>query len=258
MSERRLICWSDSGLGDRLFAICRTLEIADMLGVKPVFLWEYNHNLNCDFDVLFDNRNIEVIYKLPKNVNVVENKHEPITLNLWNNHDDVVIKTYNHMEDPVGCTDSDLSPILINHKLMAYAEMEAYHLGVFNCIGVHIRRGDLLTNKFYTKKFLRPRLILEPTYYNWIDDFYPHDPLFISTESRQVEKNFRARYGERVVMRQKKSYVRKNPQGIKDAMVDMLLLAQTKQIIGARSMFSIVAAKLGGITCEQIVPEDEV
>lgn len=107
-------------------------------------------------------------------------------------------------------------------------------------VGVHVRRTDNVeaiarspTHAFLTLMHERVR-----------DD--PATTFFVATDSRDEEQAMRQVFGDRVMARPKE-LSRSRPAGIRDALVDLLCLAQTSLVIGSYwSAFSEAAAELGG------------
>ena len=74
----------------------------------------------------------------------------------------------------------------------------------------------------------------------------PATTFFVATDSRDEEQAMRQVFGDRVMARPKE-LSRSRPAGIRDALVDLLCLAQTSLVIGSCwSAFSEAAAELGG------------
>lgn len=72
--------------------------------------------------------------------------------------------------------------------------------------------------------------------------------LFLATDDPHLEEEMQRRYGERLLSYRKRSRDRNSPEGVEDALVDLLLLSKGKEIIGSyRSSFSSVAALFNSV-----------
>ena len=117
-------------------------------------------------------------------------------------------------------------------------------------IGIHIRRKDTSaadTTQPWANHFARTTL---PMFESSIEKEIRSDAnaqFFLSTNSEAVEETFSKKYGDRIFIHKKQTRDRINPQGIQEALVDLLLLASTKRVIGTRhSSFSEVASRMSG------------
>jgi len=107
-------------------------------------------------------------------------------------------------------------------------------------IGVHIRRTDNVKS----------------IQQNDVDDFlrcmdqrledFPNVMFYVATDDRAVKQTMINRYGNRIIFHPA-TLERTSLQGMKDAVVDLWCLSQTKEIIGSyHSSYSEIAAQLGG------------
>ena len=108
-------------------------------------------------------------------------------------------------------------------------------------IGIHIRRKD---NKHSIEK-------------NSIEDYFhfmdqklsksPDSMFYLATDSMEVKKEMISRYKDTIIYHDA-TLERNSVQGMKDAVVDLWCLSQTKEIIGSYySSYSDIAAELGHI-----------
>ena len=107
-------------------------------------------------------------------------------------------------------------------------------------VGMHIRRTDNVKS----------------IQQNDVDDFLrcmdkrlhdsPNVMFYVATDDRAVKQTMINRYGDRIIFHPAK-LERTSLQGMKDAVVDLWCLSQTKEIIGSyHSSYSEIAAQLGG------------
>jgi len=69
---------------------------------------------------------------------------------------------------------------------------------------------------------------------------------FLATDNKSVEKDLRQKFRNRIISYESKCLERNSSRGIKDALIDMLCLSKTKEIVGSYwSSFSEVSAELG-------------
>ena len=70
---------------------------------------------------------------------------------------------------------------------------------------------------------------------------------FLATDCEETEQQMKRLFGERLITRARETS-RGSHQGMRDAVVDLFLLARTKNILGSYySTFSETAASIGGI-----------
>jgi len=110
-----------------------------------------------------------------------------------------------------------------------------------NTIGVHIRRTDNANAKRYS-----PTTAFIGAMTNRID--LDHGVrFFLATDCEETQQQMKRLFGERLITRARETS-RGSHQGMRDAVVDLFLLARTKNIVGSYySTFSETAASIGGI-----------
>ena len=108
-------------------------------------------------------------------------------------------------------------------------------------IGVHVRRGDNLENFGESRDdyfFSMMRGILE---------LRPDTTFFLATDVAAVEERFREKVGGALLSAPKGWAPRHGVEGVREGLIDLLLLARTAGIIGnVQSSFSQTAARIGG------------
>ncbi|CAJ1458444.1 unnamed protein product [Effrenium voratum] len=101
-------------------------------------------------------------------------------------------------------------------------------------VSVHIRRTD------HKKAIARSP---EELFMQMMDSYSEDTPFFLATDDPAVEARFKARYGGRLLTNSKRSLDRHAPEGIQDALLDLLLLSQGCEVLGSyKSSFSAMAA----------------
>lgn len=118
-----------------------------------------------------------------------------------------------------------------------------------NTIGVHIRRTDHSTVTAYSPQDFFIRAMQRQI------DADSQVQFFLATDSPQVESEFLSRFGERILCRPRQ-FTRQTPEGVCDALIDLLCLSRTRKIIGSRlSSFSETAAQINDIPLESMKVE---
>ncbi|CAE8681871.1 unnamed protein product, partial [Polarella glacialis] len=77
---------------------------------------------------------------------------------------------------------------------------------------------------------------------------------FLATDDPEVEAAMRHRFGNRLLTQRKRTLDRNSPEGIEDALLDLLLLAQGEKVIGSfRSSFSAMASHFRMVPLQIVV-----
>jgi Sulfotransferase domain len=143
------------------------------------------------------------------------------------------------------------------------------HFDVSEAIGVHVRRGggagfdhapwDRREHMSAKGKRLMDqyRSRTHPVaFMDRIDDVLSQDPeqrFFLAADSQETYRAFLNRYGEQTILHLPRDRYDRSKQQQVYAMADLLLLSQTKQLLGSSwSAFSEIAARLGGQNIELV------
>lgn len=111
-----------------------------------------------------------------------------------------------------------------------------------NTFGLHIRRSDHEGSKTHStlEKFITV-----------MDNELEKDSnttFFLSTDDESTKQNLIKTYGDIIIYNEISSFDRNSPEAVKDAVLDLYCLSNTKKIYGSHhSSFSQVAAKIGNI-----------
>jgi len=117
------------------------------------------------------------------------------------------------------------------------ADFAGHHRFEDGVVGLHVRRGD----------HARARAESPDAAFFVHLDAHPGERLFLTTDDHETEARFRARYGARVIVREKATLDRADPASGPDALIDLLLLARTQRLVGsAGSSFTELAWWLAG------------
>lgn len=108
--------------------------------------------------------------------------------------------------------------------------------------GVHIRGTDAVTSKEYSKStdFIN---LMHATVAS-----HPDACFFLATDEEATKREIINRFGDRVRYYDQQSYGRNSPTNIQNALVDLLCLAETREVFGSYfSSFSQIASQWNGI-----------
>lgn len=245
------------GLCNRLRAIAAAKAFVRLhnLTRKITVLWVLGGELNCRYDQLFEeDEELNFIHydsakKFPSGRAVMlglkrkffckylEGVDGPERLDPWIDRlqkgKDVWIKTsYQFIASPI-----DYS---FFHPKKRYVKKAADLVKSENVVGIHIRRGD---NRSSIKE--SPLILFENKMREELNE-NPSALFFIATDSPEDEDRLKSRFGSSVVFQPNKDLRRDSPQGIQDALVDLLCLARCRKIYGSFwSSFSQVASYMG-------------
>lgn len=125
---------------------------------------------------------------------------------------------------------------------------QAAHIAGKAILGVHVRQGDNLWANLH---------VPVPAFFPIVDSLLQsHEGLFLATDCPQARSRFMARYGTKVMVFPCRSLDRGSRiEAVQDALVDMLLLARTRQIVRtASSTFSQCASWWGNVPTVEVGP----
>lgn len=128
----------------------------------------------------------------------------------------------------------------------AYLQREIDRIGAqldADTIGMHIRGTD-----HKLAQFLSP----PATFADYLRTLPPHIRVYLATDEAMVKSDFRREFGARIISMDHK--VRRDTlDGMRDAVIEMFLLARTSRIVGsAQSTFSSTPASIGRIPFQTV------
>lgn len=245
-----------AGLGNRLRVVGSALALARATGAGLRLVWTRTPDLHCRFEALFEPLpGVEVFERSrtwSRIVRRVGHRLNPPGRILYQRdierfmaaradfrallrENSLFIVTCSRFFDAPGL----LAPLVptpeIRREVDAFCSRFDGHT-----TGVHIRRTDSdFKHRSPTTGFLE-RMQAE----------IAADPLarfFLATDDPAEEARLRAAFGDRILARPRQ-LDRARPEGIRDALVDLLCLARTRRVIaGVYSSFSEAAAEIGGV-----------
>lgn len=259
MGQRFLYAACTSGLGDRLLSYAGCWRIARATNRQPRLYWELNNRCGCTFDQLFESPLAMVTQE--DMVRLLQTHYAVKTYNAWldrppprythiaadgdPSYDIIVIKSWNYPaldneKDGPGLRKELRTHLLALRPVPAItAAVAAFDLPK-DAIGIHIRRGDDV------QRFIASREEDFETIIEGVIGRYPDSRFFLATDVEAVELRLRQRFGERILVRAKHGGGRTTESGMADSLIDMLLLSQTRAILGNQhSAFTRTAALWG-------------
>src|SRR3989344_167349 len=267
MSEKFIIASpaGDAGLCNRIKCIASVLRLADIARQKPLLHWPVSFTCGAGFSGLFESNAKAVkireisdkeLGKIRKDGNFLEcssyndfagNSKKYSIFSAWRF---VLLPD----EIPAGYAripQSLRKEFLKYIKKLAPAKGIRDTLGKFtkkydfkNIVGVHARRTEFLLNadgrgsvSSDERFFERMRQIIEKN---------PKTRFFLATDSKETEQNFIREFGNKIIVFSGKNWDKSSKESIQHALIDLLLLAKTRHILGTYlSTFTEIAWWLG-------------
>jgi len=241
-----------TGLCNRLKTLVSCMRMCVYHKKKIVLYWPPDRNMfNCHFEDLFENNFEQTdtmlglceasatrFWLLPNDVpkrfaTVHPNYSDAVTLGFYTKHpeDPSQVIDYEYDRIPIALRQeylrffNELIPVKCIKKIVERYIREIPD----NTVGVHIRRTDLMRkpgrNMGTDDKFMKT-----------MDECIEKEKdvkFFLATDCPIAEENFKQRYGSSILAYQKRSFDRRENNGIQDALIDLLLLSKAKHIIGS-------------------------
>lgn len=249
------------GLCNRLRTLGAALALSRKINVPLRLIWERNSKLNCTFRRLFQvsdsfslsevtcNDNVPPIVKRIRNLREIlvckfrygraifppeleKLYHDGYDFEMLAKNRSVFITTWRRFY-PFGSELSELKPVAdLQNIINSYTTNFSGHT-----IGVHIRRTDNIQSIKHspTSEFIK--LMTEEIEKDEKVEFY------LATDSPGEESEILRLFPNRITTHEK-TLDRQSEKAIMDALVDLICLAKTKQIIGSYwSSFSLTASR---------------
>jgi hypothetical protein len=258
MDEQVLIASCTSGLANRLLMISGAERLARLTQRKLLVYWPENDQLGCSFDALFKNTfsmlrdsDMHQLLRSDRPMKVYNaRKCAPFYQEFSSDGDPsaeiVLVKGWTAPkfahETLAEITDelcANLKQLLPQDELLATVSSVVLPK---QCVGVHVRHGE--TWKYVERSVQSMREHFE-TILRALTVACPNAAFVLATTQPAIEENFRALFGDRIILSPKSSRER-DGAGIREALIDLLLLSRTQAVLGTfGSTFSQVAAMLG-------------
>lgn len=265
--DRNLFATCSSGLCNRLLLLAGSLRVAELTGRRLALYWPVNEAVGCSFNELFTNRlelisDADLSLLLKTNFNVkVYNAWQTSGPAYWAVRRDgdpdahiVVLKGWNEPrfeDESYGpAFDEEIRRRLLQLRPLPEIESTVARFPMpAATLGIHVRRGDNVAvfGESREEFFLRlMRGVLERR---------PDVSFLLCTDVAEVEDRFRAEFGSALLSARKCWLPRHEVQGIREGLIDLLLLARTSGIVGnVQSSFSRTAARIGG--CDLVLADE--
>ena len=257
------------GLANRFRAMASALALAEKTGSKLDFYWFQDWALNAPFDALFQPIHIEGVAIHPSSPVNLLIYNRPRKKNLWiplvfqkllfrnRLYEKTIYKLRLQTGYFTNFVKEGRSYIASYHAVIPYEQrhLQALFKPVAEVqkalderlqkmseqyIGVHIRRTDNVDSIQHSPTEL---------FYEQLDaelKLHPQTSIYLATDSEEVKKAFSERYGKNVTFSHQAAD-RNSISGIREALVEMLLLAHAQKIYGSYgSSYSELAADFGG------------
>jgi len=223
---------AQGGLCNRLRTIASGMKWKAMTEAERLVVhWNLNREMNARYTSFFE---------VPGGVTVLEQDEEPTLeriafsprMKRW-------LPTW-HSDYENWLSATDFSWVRLRPEMQARVDAVRCRLPV-KCVGVHVRRTD------NTESI---RCSPMSAFYREMDKALEEgaNGFFLASDSEPVKDDLTSRYGKGRIVTCERVAARDSPDGVRDAVVDLTLLASTKRIIGSYySSFSETAAAIGGI-----------
>lgn len=263
-----------AGLGNRMRVVASAVMLASTVQRPLEIYWIPRTDLNASFDELFDRTPAFTVFEDLGRLRWTRRTHQTARVRR------LAAAVANRIAGVSCCIGENDFPRIwrgeINLLALAKRERRLYiktceELGptddgfaVFKPIRPLLKRIDALTSRFtphtigvHVRGTDHPTARVESpleVFVSTMDAELERNPLtsfFLCTDEPAIERDFQARYPERIHTHAPKELARDTPAAIADAVIDLFSLSRTHKIFGSdRSSFSDVAAKMGGIPLE--------
>lgn len=246
---RALVIFPVGGLGNRLRATCSAQILAQMTGRAFFLNWILDHNCGARWEELFRNPFPAFpcdIAELTAAASIIiedsDGKLDQGALRIMIEEDRPIVAVFTGQQlwHPPCADFKDRKSAFYQSLVPVEAVRDAIddyrrRVNVSDMIGVHIRRGDLISDEGANPFDISPTGMFVRECARQLEAGAA-DGLFLSTDSPSDERALCRAFGSRLHSRPKTSLNRDTVDGMRDALIDWLLLSQTRFVI--RSYFS--------------------
>ncbi len=266
--NKKIVAEPMGGLCNRMFFIASTSKLSSAVDTNLEILWNVNNELGIKFDELFDPiEKISFTYRsnlahkfhrfiqnrgaaFYKNVFLYD--FDKIFLNADFLENEDIIKETNFVEQLNGSRkiylqffniiyeygEFDFSIFKIKAELKEELN-KVVQLFNSNTVGLHIRRTD----NVYSIKNSPIEAFIDKI--NKEIELNPDSKFYLATDDQNTEKFLLGKYGDKIII-YSTNKERSSKDGIKQALIDLYALSNTKLIFGSHgSTFSYMASLLG-------------
>lgn len=276
---KKLIINPVGGLANRMRAVASGVSLSRRLGMGvPAVAWPMNDDLFCGFDSLFDSPVLGghvndigalkdiMLYDIPRKKNLyladaIQAGRYGLKLTDWDR--------LPSFADAPGLLEDEVvkvsGSVLIRSGVVFYPFSKELYRSLFvpkrefadeasarieasggNVVGLHVRRSD----NAISIKHSPLGLFIDAVEREMADN--PGVMFYLASDDAAVKAGLKARYGGRIIISEKPA-VRNTPEGIKEALTEIITLSLCREVYGSYwSSFSEAAALLGNTTLIQL------
>jgi len=271
-----LVLYPRCGLANRLRALASAKILADYAGRKLFVNWYPSKECNIEWEELFMNK----IERYPSplsgfqaGVNLYEDKNNadgfhrdmPGSL-ICNNSDVVAINTcLNFKPEEIEKEAYDNAKSIFYRSLQPLHEIERIVSDIYErhferneIVGIHIRRTDHLSFIQKNPGLISPTDMFVAEMKNILNN-NSKIRFFLATDDKKEEERMSRIFRDAVIVYEKNVLTRDTKKGMRDALIDWLLLSKTSRIISSySSSFSEEAAIVNIIRNDPILRAEEL
>ena len=236
----KLIAKNSSGLCDRITTGLMLQRLAAHSGRRAILEWPLNRFCNCPFDQLFESASkMQVQSDVTPHEVMVDGSISTLLIKISSCSAENIRVAQRYR----GHNFDNFENHYLPRQEISVARTEFMNSHWWpNVFSVHVRRTDKL------------RTLAAPSnedYYRAVDltlDLLPDARIFFSADEEGVEPFFKSRYGTRLLTFPARSFNRSRTSAITDALITLLLLRETKFVIGCSySGFSLCGGWNNGL-----------
>jgi len=269
-----LIVYPQHGLANRLRALVSAKILAEYTGRKLFVNWVPSRECNVEWQELFLDRFERCPLPLSRfrvGINLYDDSVIPISLSqyaprlsIYDQPDQIAVHTCRNFRpenmsneayaDAKSFFYKKLRPVAVVEKTVEDIEKQCFE--ACNVIGVHIRRSDHLIFLKRDHRLVCPTSMFIQTMDNILHT-KPETRFFLATDDKREETQIRRLFPGAVIVQEKEKISRNTAEGMREALVDWILLSKTSRIIASyASSFSLEAGAVDRIETDIIVRED--
>jgi hypothetical protein len=118
-------------------------------------------------------------------------------------------------------------------SIVEQARIYVENNSIREAIGVHIRRGDRVIDDK-----LSNMLATTDSYYRYIDGISETNRIYLATDSKEIEEEFKTKYGSRMIPRGELSVGYDTTEQIVDSMREIMIMSEAEEVLLCCSGFS--------------------
>jgi len=228
----------DAGLSNRIKCLLTTLDANRLLKRKVLLRWEANFSCGARFNDLFDN-------DFPEADSAQIKSKDNIIIDTWKLPYDCDFKFNEIPFETRNIILRYLNSLHIKKDIIEKVDifLKSKIQPQMTVVGIHARRNEFLLNKDKSTS-------TDDLFFKRMDELIEKDSntyFFLATDSKKTEQKFINKYQERIIVYSKSDLDRNNPETIKEALAELLILSRFKYILGTYlSTYTEMAWWFGG------------